>query len=91
MDDFMCDKCGLCCQNLAGNPLYEDLHDGDGICRYYDTKTHLCSIYDNRPIKCNIKKAYFEFGFDIPYSEYLSLNYQACNALKRRKLCITTN
>lgn len=34
------------------------------------------------PVKCNIEKAYYEFGFDMPYSEYLELNYEACRKLK---------
>lgn len=82
MADFVCDRCGLCCQNLKNNPLYDDLHDGNGVCRYYDSATHLCSIYDHRPIKCNIKEAYKYYGFNMPYNEYLELNYKACKALK---------
>ena len=57
--DFACDKCGLCCQNLNRSPIYSSLHDGDGICRYYNSDTHLCTIYDHRPIICK-KSAFAE-------------------------------
>lgn len=82
MDNFVCDKCGLCCQNLDKNSLYKDLDDGTGVCIHYDKETHLCKIYDSRPVKCNIEKAYYEFDFDMPYSEYMELNYEACRKLK---------
>ena len=85
MDDFICDKCGLCCQNLNNNPLYDDLHDGNGICRYYDIHTHLCTIYDHRPIKCNVKEAYKAFNFKMSYTDYLKINYEACRKLKGDK------
>ena len=85
MDEFKCDKCGLCCQNLKNNPLYSDLDDGTGVCIYYEKTTHLCSIYTNRPVKCDIKRAYYEFGFKMPYEEYLKLNYDACKKLKEKK------
>lgn len=85
MPDFECDRCGLCCQNLKGNSLYKDLHDGDGICRYYDQESHLCTIYDRRPIKCNTKLAYIEFFSFMSYEDYLSHNYEACKILKGGK------
>lgn len=48
---FHCDCCGLCCMNLDKSDLYSDLNRGDGICKYFDEQTHLCSIYDERPEK----------------------------------------
>ena len=82
MAKFLCDKCGLCCQNLQGNPIYNDLDDGTGVCVHYHKDTHLCKIYENRPVKCNVEKAYSEFGFEMSYDEYLKLNYEACGKLK---------
>ena len=55
---FHCDCCGLCCMNLDKSDLYSDLNRGDGICKYFDEQTHLCSIYDSRPEKCNRDKSY---------------------------------
>lgn len=81
-DVFRCDKCGLCCQNLNHSSLYDDLNDGNGVCVYYDKKTHLCRIYNERPEKCNIQKAYNFFSDIYTYDEYLQLNYLSCKVLK---------
>ncbi len=49
---MICDKCGICCKNLKLSDVYINLHNGDGICRYLDLETNLCTIYENRPILC---------------------------------------
>jgi len=80
---FQCDCCGLCCMNLKKSELYSDLDRGDGICKYFDMKSKLCSIYYNRPDKCNVDKTYDTFfKRRISIEEYYQLNYEACNELK---------
>ncbi len=61
---FQCDCCGLCCMNLKMSELYSDLDRGDGICRYLDVASKLCTIYRNRPDKCNVDKTYEKFYKD---------------------------
>lgn len=80
---FKCIKCGLCCQNLNKSQLYDDLNDGTGTCIYYDKVTHLCSIYNNRPEKCNVDKCYKYFSDKYTYEEYLELNYKSCEMLRK--------
>lgn len=83
---FFCDKCGLCCMYVNESPIYSELDRGDGICKYFDCDTKLCSVYDNRPIICNIDKAYQLYFKDImPLEEYYRLNYETCNMLKKRR------
>ena len=81
---FLCDQCGLCCEHLNGNPAYQDLDDGSGTCRYYDRQTRLCTIYYQRPMKCNVQAAYALFCHVLSYEEYISLNTAACKQLKRQ-------
>ena len=81
--EFVCDKCGLCCQNLMYSERYGDLDDGTGVCIYYDKETHLCTIYDHRPKKCNVKASYEDMADIMSYEEYLRLNYEACEHLKK--------
>ena len=70
--------------NLDKSDLYSDLNRGDGICKYFDEQTHLCSIYDDRPEKCNIDKAYeWLFKGVVTKEEYYKQNYLACKELKR--------
>ncbi|GFP76252.1 YkgJ family cysteine cluster protein [Clostridium fungisolvens] len=81
-EKFPCDKCGLCCRNLDKSPVYEDLHDGSGICNHLDTETNLCTIYDRRPGKCNIIASYKHFEDTLKFDEYIELNINACKKLK---------
>lgn len=79
---FPCDKCGLCCRNLNMSFLYDDLHDGTGVCRYLDKHTNLCTIYNERPEKCNIVDSYEHFKDKISFNGYIQLNIDACKKLK---------
>lgn len=85
MNDFECDKCGLCCMNLNKSSLYDDLNDGTGVCIFFDKINKLCKIYETRPLKCNVKLAYKKlFKYYMPYEEYLQLNYEMCKKLKEK-------
>lgn len=82
---FKCDCCGLCCMNVGTSELYSDLDRGDGVCRYFEDSTKLCSIYKNRPDRCNVDRMYeLHFSKGMSKDEYYELNYQACSDLKRR-------
>lgn len=82
---FPCDCCGLCCQNLTLSSLYSDLDNGCGVCRYFNSKTNKCSIYERRPLKCNIDAMYDKFYATImTRDEFYQINKQACNALKAK-------
>lgn len=81
---FKCDCCGLCCMNLNKSAMYADLDRGDGICKFFDIESKLCSIYAYRPDKCNVDKMYVNFfQNEISLGEYYKLNYDACQRLKR--------
>lgn len=70
--------------NLKLSELYSDLDRGDGICKYFDITSKLCSIYINRPDKCNVDKIYENVYKDTFYlEEYYELNYEACKRLKK--------
>lgn len=84
---FPCDQCGLCCEHLSDIPLYQDLNDGTGVCRYFNAHTRLCTIYSHRPQKCDINSAYIWFQDILSYTEYRELNMQACKKLKEEYLC----
>ena len=79
---FLCEKCGLCCQNLDKSDIYNDLNDGTGVCIYFEKETKLCTIYDNRPAKCNVMAFYQYVKNDISLEDYLKMNYESCRRLK---------
>jgi len=79
---FKCDRCGQCCRNLHKSSIYDDLHNGDGICRFL--KGNECSIYETRPLVCRVDESYDVFFKDtLSYEEYIQLNYESCKILKR--------
>ncbi len=55
---FECSKCGLCCQKVRGNRFFDLETTPEGDCIHYDHKTHLCDIYENRPIYCRVDDFY---------------------------------
>ena len=82
---FSCDKCGLCCMHINESNLDDGMNRGDGVCRFFDDDTHLCKIYDERPIFCNVDKFYEEHLADkFSIEEYYQVNYKSCKTLKER-------
>lgn len=82
---FRCDRCGYCCQSLAGVELYKDLDRGDGTCLYFDEVTKLCSVYEDRPLLCRVDESYEVWFFEsMSREEYEQINYAACQELKAR-------
>lgn len=72
--------------NLKKSELYSDLDRGDGICKYFDTDSKLCIIYDERPDKCNVDKTYEKLFKDkMTIEQYYQMNYVACDALKKEE------
>lgn len=79
---FSCTKCGACCKKI-GLIVPELAKDDTGVCKYLDPDTNLCLIYENRPLICNIDKAYDEFFKDkITRDEWYKLNYDSCKKLQ---------
>lgn len=82
---FICDKCGECCKKLNKSSVYDELHNGDGVCRYL--VGNLCSIYEDRPLLCRIDESYeILFKQTMDKSEYYKLNYKFCDKLKKQLL-----
>ena len=81
---FICDKCGMCCRNLNFSDLYSDLDRGDGVCKYL--QGNLCSIYEDRPLKCRIDDYYnIYFKSIMTLEEYYNKNYDVCKLLKQQR------
>ena len=80
---FPCSGCGLCCQNIGTVEELKKFDLGNGVCRYLDTTTKGCSIYEDRPDICRIDKM-----FEQKYREYFtretfySKNADVCNQLQ---------
>lgn len=80
---FPCDRCGICCRLIKNLPFTKHMQSEDGICKYLDRDTNLCSIYNDRPLLCNV-----DAGYDALYQnkmtreEFYQKNQEACEKLK---------
>ena len=78
--EFVCNKCGKCCKMFKDLPkeLSDLFNRGDGICKYLDDKTNLCTIYEERPDFCNCHKAYKYVKDKLTPEEYIKLTNNFC-------------
>lgn len=84
VNEFYCDKCGICCRSLKGIDLYSHLNRGDGVCIFLNEDTKLCNIYEERPLVCRVDDIYeVYFSKYINKEEYHDMNYNVCLELKR--------
>lgn len=71
--------------HIDESTIDEELNRGDGVCKYFDDTTHLCTIYDSRPIYCNVDKFYDDFLSEkYTRQEFYDVNYESCKKLKER-------
>lgn len=88
--EFPCGKCGLCCKNakrlndeiksyfttVPPELVFPHKINDNGSCSML-TEDGLCSVYDDRPLVCNIKKLGQKFNFDE--KTWFKQNAQSCN------------
>lgn len=72
--------------NLKKSSIYSELDRGDGVCYFLDDDSKLCSIYENRPLICNVDEMYKRFfREEMTKEEYYNLNYESCKNIKRKE------
>lgn len=81
---FNCEQCGACCRNVGKTELGKQLALPNGICKYLNQKTNLCTIYKDRPIYCNVDKYYEKYLSDkISKQEFYNMNKKECDKLQK--------
>ena len=51
----------------------------DGVCKYLDESTNLCTIYDERPIFCRVDELYEKNLSEVmSREEFYRLNKEVC-------------
>lgn len=81
---FPCNRCGACCRHVNRAGETQCLDRGDGICRHYQTDSHLCAIYDKRPQICRIEDQYLlNYQSQYSWQEFIALNQAACLILNK--------
>lgn len=86
---FLCDRCGSCCRMIGKSTFGIGMALPDGSCKYLDKNTNLCSIYDKRPIYCNVDEYYDLFLTNImPREKYYEVNKEVCKTLRSARLML---
>ena len=91
--DYPCTRCGECCRRVQsflegsyeGHPILQELISRfpyktkeDGSCEML-TDDGLCSVYDQRPLVCNIKLGQHLFKMD--QMAWYRWNMEGCNRM----------
>lgn len=80
---FPCDACGLCCRRVSESVETAFLDRSDGVCRHFDEQTHLCTIYDERPLVCRVEEYYqANLSSVVTWYAFIDLNVKICNELQ---------
>lgn len=93
--DYPCTGCGECCRRIQSvleashdHPLMQQLVDrfpyqvlSDGSCEML-TEDGRCSVYEHRPLICNIKMGGVFLGVD--QMEWYRMNMEGCNSMMER-------
>ena len=93
MAEFECTQCALCCKNL-GRALSQEYPEWmqptvdafpykakeNGHCEML-VDDH-CSVYENRPLMCDINRAAEELDMEMSKDEWFDMNTEACKQLQ---------
>lgn len=79
---FPCSGCGACCKSILLSPKTAWLDRGDGVCKHFDDNGRVCTIYENRPDVCNVRKMYEKLYVNYySWSDFVGVNKKACENL----------
>ncbi|WP_455630519.1 YkgJ family cysteine cluster protein [Megamonas sp.] len=81
---FNCERCGACCRKIGTVYWAKDMALSNGICKYLNQKTNLCTIYENRPIFCNVEAFYKKYYKDeMSVEDFYKINKVECTKIRQ--------
>lgn len=78
--EYKCENCGACCRNWNPASYDSTICDENGVCKYLDQNTNLCTIYETRPVFCRCDEM-FNLQNEMNYEEYIKVMKICCDAL----------
>mgnify|MGYP001819312216 CR=1 FL=1 len=95
---FNCTQCGLCCERMGKvksvpmqtewmQKLVDEFPygtDENGVCMKY--KDGLCTVYDNRPLLCNIERIADEVDIGMTKEAWFKFNEFGCKVLQQKEV-----
>ncbi|WP_315275718.1 YkgJ family cysteine cluster protein [Selenomonas sputigena] len=80
---FHCTQCGECCKQVGMTIWGKNMALPNGICKWLDDSTNLCTIYQHRPLMCNVDAFYEEnYAMVMSREEFYALNRAECLKLQ---------
>lgn len=80
---FHCTQCGECCRQVGMTIWGKSMALPNGICKWLDDSTNLCTIYQQRPLICNVDAFYEEnYAMVMSREEFYALNRAECLKLQ---------
>lgn len=79
---FPCTACGKCCRKVNLSELTVYLAKENGVCRYFDEQSNLCTIYATRPLVCRVEDYYkHHLSHLYQWDEFIKMNLEICEKL----------
>lgn len=76
---FPCERCGCCCRRIGEVFFARHMAKPDGVCKYLNEVTNLCTIYNERPIFCRVDELYEKNLSDkISRADFYRINKEVC-------------
>ena len=83
---FPCERCAACCRHVGNSDLGKQMALPNGICKYLNQKTNLCTRYDSRPMICNVDAYYDKYLSHVFTREkFYQFNKEQCHILQKLK------
>ena len=83
---FKCEQCGCCCRKVGKTIIGKHMALPNGICKYLNQETNLCTIYAHRPIFCNVDAYYDKYYInEMSREEFYRLNKLECIKLQQSR------
>ena len=83
---FPCERCGQCCRRVGESIVGRHLARPDGICKFLDEATNLCTIYETRPDICRVDEFYEKnLSNEMSREEFYSVNKKICKKFQSLK------
>ena len=80
---FPCERCGQCCRRVGQTIIARHLARADGVCKFLDEATNLCTIYETRPIFCRVDEFYEKnLSHEMSREEFYRINKELCQKFR---------
>lgn len=86
MKKYPCERCGMCCRQVGRSFWGKKFATADGTCKFLDRKTNLCTIYDHRPLICNVDKYYdIYLSNEMSRQDFYQKNKEMCQYWQKER------